>query len=86
MSWEKKLAGEIGDDPIQPHPGTQLYCYRCFLPDLAGFTANCREGTKLGHHYKLSKKEAAHYRNLISVCKRSTQFISFIFELIPEQK
>jgi len=31
--------------PNQPYPGTQLYCYRCSLPGLAGFTANCRGGT-----------------------------------------
>ena len=29
--------------PRQPHPGTRIIRYRCFLPDLAGF-ANYRRG------------------------------------------
>ena len=29
--------------PRQPHPGTRVIRYRCFLPDLAGF-ANYRRG------------------------------------------
>ncbi len=31
--------------PCQPHPGTRRHCYRCFLPDLAGFTAGHCGGT-----------------------------------------
>ena len=32
-------------DPRQQHPGTRLPRYRCFLPDLAGFTVHRREST-----------------------------------------
>lgn len=31
--------------PRQPHPGTRARRYRCFLPDLAGFTGARRERT-----------------------------------------
>ena len=31
--------------PCQPHPGTQVRCYRCSLPGLAEFTAYCCGGT-----------------------------------------
>src|SRR5690242_13074603 len=31
--------------PRQPHPGTRIIHYRCFLPDLAGFADYRRGGT-----------------------------------------
>jgi len=31
--------------PRQPHPGTRIIRYRCFLPDLAEFTNYRRGGT-----------------------------------------
>ena len=31
--------------PRQPHPGARHHRYRCFLPDLTGFTTSRREGT-----------------------------------------
>jgi len=34
-----------GWQPRQPHPGTRITHYRCFLPDLAGFASYRREGT-----------------------------------------
>ena len=40
----------IGGSPHQPHPGARICRYRCFLPDLAGFTAYRREGTGADHH------------------------------------
>ncbi len=33
----------------QPHPGAQCHHYRCFLPDLAEFAANRREGTNASY-------------------------------------
>jgi len=43
-SWRR--AGELKKCNLhQPHPGAQCHHYRCFLPDLAEFAANCREGT-----------------------------------------
>jgi len=41
-----------GDDLHQPHPGTRVDHYRCFLPDLAGFAVYRCEGTGKGHHNK----------------------------------
>ena len=35
-------------DLHQPHPGARVHCYRCFLPDLAGFAACRRGGTNAG--------------------------------------
>ncbi len=34
-----------GRRPRQPHPGTRIIHYRCFLPDLAGFADYRRGGT-----------------------------------------
>ena len=41
-----------GGNPSQPHPGTQVSCYRCSLPGLAELTTCCCEGTGKGHHWK----------------------------------
>ena len=35
-------------NPHQPHPGTQIRCYRCSLPGLAEFTTLCCERTNVG--------------------------------------
>jgi hypothetical protein len=39
-----------GGGPRQPDLGTRISRYRCFLPDLAGFSTYRREGTDGGHH------------------------------------
>ncbi len=36
---------EANLEGLQPHPGTQVHCYRCSLPGLAEFTAYCCGGT-----------------------------------------
>ena len=36
--------------PNPAHLGTQIRCYRCSLPGLAGFTTYRCEGTGKGHH------------------------------------
>src|SRR5262245_13322067 len=41
-----------GGGPRQPDLGTRIGQYRCFLPDLAGFSTYRREGTNGGHHIK----------------------------------
>ncbi len=57
----------LGWQPRQPHPGTRITRYRCFLPDLAGFASYRREGTDgvavrrvrcFGHRF-LTKAKAA---------------------------
>src|SRR5699024_7230997 len=40
-------AGRKWRRPCQPHPGTRVFHYRCFLPDLAGF-ADYRRGGRDG--------------------------------------
>ena len=56
---------EIGDDPYQPHLGTQIHYYRCSLPGLAEFVVSCCEGTDKGHHntlqFKLCLNADGHY-------------------------
>ena len=39
-----------GGNPNQPHPGARVYCCRCSLPGLTGFTTYRREGTGVGRH------------------------------------
>lgn len=43
---EKRLEVNLnGGETHPPHPGAQTHRYRCSLPDLAEFTAACRERT-----------------------------------------
>ena len=42
---ESAVHEKRGRRPRQPHPGTRITHYRCFLPDLAGFASYRRGGT-----------------------------------------
>jgi len=60
---ERRVAGKLERSSRQPHPGTQVHCYRCSLPGLAGFAAYRCGGTdgstitRFGHG---SRETSAH--------------------------
>src|SRR5699024_2693226 len=50
-------AGRKWRRPCQPHPGTRVFHYRCFLPDLAGFADYRRGGTNRATINKTWRRE-----------------------------
>ena len=77
LAWTAFKAKTKGWQLRQPHPGTRITHYRCFLPDLAEFASYRREGTDGATINSMMERKKLAEREGFEPSKRYNPFTHF---------